>query len=97
MAERTEWRRYSEFHALNELIGHLYPGLRAQLVFPSKKTFGNTQRDVLERRRGLLHAYLQASAAAAQITASDWIGNEEEGKKALPPFAASSRRRRRRR
>ena len=75
MAERTEWRRYSEFHALNELIGHLFPGLRAQLVFPSKKTFGNTQRDVLERRRGLLHAYLQASAA--QTTASDWIGNKE--------------------
>ena len=59
--ERTEWRRYSEFYALNELVGHLFPGLRAQLVFPSKKTFGNTQKDVLEKRRGLLHVYLQAS------------------------------------
>ena len=59
--ERTEWRRYSEFYALNELVGHLFPGLKGQLVFPSKKTFGNTQKDVLEKRRGLLHAYLQAS------------------------------------
>ena len=59
--ERTEWRRYSEFYALNELVAHLYPALKGQLVFPSKKTFGNTQNDVLEKRRGLLHAYLQAS------------------------------------
>lgn len=61
--ERKEWRRYSEFYALNELIAHLYPGLKGQLVFPSKKTFGNTQRDVLEKRRGLLHVYMQASTS----------------------------------
>jgi hypothetical protein len=56
--EKVVLRRYSEFYSLNELVSNLFPAL-AKLTFPSKKTFGNTQKEVLEKRKAMLHSYLQ--------------------------------------
>lgn len=50
--------RYSDFHALHEKIGTKYEKL-ASLPFPSKKTFGNMERHVLESRRKMLDIYLK--------------------------------------
>ena len=51
--------RYSDFHALHEKICSKYDRL-SKLAFPSKKTFGNMERQVLESRRKMLDCYLKA-------------------------------------
>ena len=51
--------RYSDFHALHEKICSKYERL-SKLAFPSKKTFGNMERQVLENRRKMLDSYLKA-------------------------------------
>ncbi|XP_059091877.1 sorting nexin-13-like [Tigriopus californicus] len=51
-------RRYSDFHALHEKIKSLFPPL-SQLAFPSKRAFGNLERDVLQRRLNALNQYFQ--------------------------------------
>ncbi len=52
-------RRYSDFYALQQRITVKFPQL-ARLPFPSKKTFGNLDRQVLDTRMKMLQAYLQA-------------------------------------
>jgi hypothetical protein len=51
--------RYSDFHALHEKICSKYDRL-VDLPFPSKKTFGNMERHVLENRRKMLDQYLKS-------------------------------------
>lgn len=53
------YRRYSDFHTLHEKICSKFDKL-SYLSFPSKKTFGNMERHVLETRRKMLDTYLKA-------------------------------------
>jgi sorting nexin-13 len=55
---RSILRRYSDFYALQEKISTKYPKL-SKLPFPNKKTFGNMDKQVLEKRRLMLDAYLK--------------------------------------
>jgi len=58
--------RYSDFHALHEKVCLKYERL-AHLAFPSKKTFGNMERHVLETRRKMLDLYLKALLEPATL------------------------------
>ncbi len=55
---KTILRRYSDFYALQEKVANKYSDL-GRLPFPSKKTFGNTDKALLEKRRQMLDAYLK--------------------------------------
>lgn len=59
-------RRYSDFYALQDKVSKLFPDL-GKLQFPSKKTFGNLDRQLLERRKKMLHEYLQVSFTHCEI------------------------------
>ena len=63
---RTIYRRYSDFYTLHEKISNKFPEL-AKLEFPSKKTFGNTQSQVLEKRQKMLRTYLQVTVQFVQV------------------------------
>ena len=52
------YRRYSDFFALQEKVKEKYPKL-SNIPFPSKKTFGNMERNYLEKRRKMLDSYLK--------------------------------------
>ena len=54
----TLLRRYSDFYALHDQVSCKFPHL-AKLTFPQKKTFGNLDSQVLQKRLNLLHCYLQ--------------------------------------
>lgn len=56
------YRRYSDFLDLYNSIKDQYPEL-GKMEFPSKKTFHNTSRSVLERRKEVLSIWLSALAA----------------------------------
>lgn len=51
-------RRYSDFYALHQKIIEKYPKLE-RIAFPSKKTFGNMNESVLEKRRTMLNEFLK--------------------------------------
>lgn len=55
------YRRYSDFLDLYNSIKDQYPEL-GKMEFPSKKTFHNTSRSVLERRKEVLSIWLSALA-----------------------------------
>lgn len=55
---RKVLRRYSDFYALHEKVCAKYPSL-SKLAFPSKKTFGNMDKNVLDKRRLMLDSYLK--------------------------------------
>lgn len=58
---RDVYRRYSDFHTLHEKISSQYPNLPTRLPpFPSKKTFGNMDKQLLEKRRHMFNSYLKA-------------------------------------
>ena len=61
-----DFLRYSDFHALHEKVCLKYERL-AHLTFPSKKTFGNMERHVLETRRKMLDLYLKALLEPATL------------------------------
>ena len=52
------YRRYSDFYALQEKVKEKYPKL-SNIPFPSKKTFGNMEKNYLEKRRKMLDSYLK--------------------------------------
>ncbi|XP_077301605.1 sorting nexin-13-like [Arctopsyche grandis] len=56
------YRRYSDFHELQTVIKEAYPEL-SKMEFPSKKTFHNTSRNVLERRMVTLSTWISALAS----------------------------------
>ena len=55
-------RRYSDFFYIYQTITGQYLNL-AKLPFPGKKTFGNLERNVVEKRRRMLAEYLTALLA----------------------------------
>ena len=55
---RHVYRRYSDFHALHEKVCSQYPHL-SKLNFPSKKTFGNMDKNLLDKRRIMLDFYVK--------------------------------------
>ncbi|XP_031625971.1 sorting nexin-13 isoform X2 [Contarinia nasturtii] len=52
------YRRYSRFLDLKKVLVKRFPSI-AQIPFPAKKTFQNTQRAVLEHRMTLLNEFLK--------------------------------------
>jgi len=58
LEEHSVYRRYSDFYALHDRVSARYPHL-ARLPFPSKRAFGNTDNQVLQKRLAMLHVYLQ--------------------------------------
>ena len=61
-------RRYSDFYALQDRVSSRYVTL-SRLPFPSKKTFGNLDRDLLFKRKKMLHDYLQELIKAENLEA----------------------------
>jgi len=62
------FRRYSDFHALHEKICYQYPNISSRLPsFPNKKTFGNMDKKLLEKRRHMFDSYLKALLQPAVI------------------------------
>ena len=51
------FRRYSDYYALHEAVSSKYPNLK-DLPFPSKKAFGNMDKNVIEKRRSMLNTYV---------------------------------------
>ncbi|GBP24491.1 Sorting nexin-13 [Eumeta japonica] len=65
LADNEIWhiyRRYSDFYDLHTSVKDKWPEL-SHLEFPAKKTFQNTSRVVLERRKKVLNRYLQSLMA----------------------------------
>jgi len=56
--ERHVYRRYSDFFALHERVCAKFPHL-SKLPFPSKKTFGNMDSSVIQKRRVMLDAFIK--------------------------------------
>lgn len=50
-------RRYSDFHHLHTCLTSQFPVLE-KIAFPGKKTFGNLERNVVEKRQKLLNGFL---------------------------------------
>ena len=55
-------RRYSDFFFLHQTLTTQFPKL-LKIPFPGKKTFGNLERNVVEKRRRMLAEYLTALLA----------------------------------
>ena len=55
-------RRYSDFFFLHQTLTTQFPKL-FKIPFPGKKTFGNLERNVVEKRRRMLAEYLTALLA----------------------------------
>ena len=51
-------RRYSDFYALHQKVISKYPKLD-NIAFPGKKAFGNTDKNVLEKRKKMLDAFIK--------------------------------------
>ena len=54
---RQVFRRYSDYYALHQTVSSEYPNLK-DLPFPSKKAFGNTDKNVIEKRKTMLNSYV---------------------------------------
>lgn len=52
------YRRYSQFHAIHQILKKKYQPISA-LEFPPKKTIGNRHAKVVQERRKKLEAYLR--------------------------------------
>ncbi|XP_023347857.1 sorting nexin-13 [Eurytemora carolleeae] len=51
-------RRYSDFHFLQTSLCGQFPALE-RIPFPGKKTFGNLERNLVQKRQKMLNAFLQ--------------------------------------
>ena len=69
---RHVYRRYSDFFALYERVSAKYPHL-SHLPFPSKKTFGNTDKSVIEKRRQMLDDYLKELLRPETLSKSEGL------------------------
>ena len=59
-------RRYSDFHSFHEIVSEKFPSL-SKIPFPGKKTWGNLERNVVEKRKKMLNFFLKETITCGSL------------------------------
>lgn len=76
--DRSTWeisRRYSDFHHLQAIVNQQFPQLE-KIPFPGKKTFGNLERNLVQKRQKMLSSYLQELLSDAKLPSYSGLGEQ---------------------
>jgi len=68
-------RRYSDFHFLQTNLNSEFPTLES-IKFPGKKTFGNLERNLVQKRQKMLDEYLKQLLHHAKTNSFPGLGEE---------------------
>jgi len=66
-------RRYSDFHHLHSNLNSQFPSLE-KIPFPGKKTFGNLERNIVQKRQKMLSVYLQEILSSSKSSSYPGLG-----------------------